>query len=414
MDANGNPLAVGTPSQPAQAAITKILKMPIGTTDPELKFTYTFTPLEVDEEAYVASPANMPPIGPIYIDFGDADGFDEEYLNAAGDTKNLVKESSNIVAGINWPHAGIYAYNVKEEKIVTPALDADTQEVTYSKAEYSVTVYVDNYDNNGVDSLYVKYIEARIVVNDNFNEGESPDKKVDPTPGGDPTYDFKHSHMVFTNIYVKTKIGDLENPALKISKTVAGDSPSYSKYFEFKATLTLPSVIVPDPNEPSKVYYAYVVENGAALTTIGTEITATTNVDKSGANDAIMFPTGASVTFNLKHGQYLAFIEAEVGTKFAVTETGTTHYTPSYVLTCYGSNSVSLTAPQAGDPLSIPDPSYLADINNVAAYTNTRKIETPTGISVDNLPYIVLVALAGIALVGYIVIKSRKNKEYDM
>ena len=46
---------------------------------------------------------------------------------------------------------------------------------------------------------------------------------------------------------------------------------------------------------------------------------------------------------------------------------------------------------------------------NVVTFTNTASSSPPTGIAMDDLPYIVLVGMALVSLASFVVIKSRRN-----
>jgi len=52
-------------------------------------------------------------------------------------------------------------------------------------------------------------------------------------------------------------------------------------------------------------------------------------------------------------------------------------------------------------------------LTNMAEFTNTYDMVAPTGISVNDLPYVVLIGIAVAALVGFIIFKSRKREEND-
>jgi hypothetical protein len=120
----------------------------------------------------------------------------------------------------------------------------------------------------------------------------------------------------------------------------------------------------------------------------------------------------------LKHGQRLAFLDLPVGASFTATEAATTDYTPSYSLTAYnetaegvidenitGTKGVSLTAPSLAFGTA-----YVAEENTSKAdFLNTFKDILPTGIAVEDLPYIVLIAVMLTAIAGYIVLKVRKS-----
>jgi len=395
-------LSEGTEANPAEAAVTKILKMPVGTITPAIAFKFEFDELEVDGTPYVSSPANMPPILDKAIDFSS--GFTTEDAGAATGIKIVRKESANIVAGVTWPHAGVYVYKVTETQSITPAVGAG-ETVTYSKAEYEISVYVENKTGGG---YYVQYIEARRTKTD-AGTAEPGKPKVDPTPGGDDENYF-YSQMIFINEYAKTNGGtDPEIPAhtvLSISKTVTGlGSNQTTKYFPFEVTVTKPAVGVAGP----KTYKAYVVDASGIVSPIGTEITAAANVKTDGSGKQyIEVTSGTKVDVSLRHGQRLAFMDLEVGASFTVTEKGDPDYKPSYSLVLNGGAPVTQNPGTVNTPLTIPS-SYIGEAANSAAYTNTRNTTTPTGINVDTLPYFALIGVVLASFAGFAVFKARKR-----
>ncbi|MCL2300991.1 MAG: hypothetical protein FWC27_12685 [Firmicutes bacterium] len=396
-------LSEGTEASPAQAAITKVLKMPVGTDTPAITFKFEFEALTADGKPYESSPANMPAIAD--KDIGFPSGSIAETNPPAG-VKIVRKESADIAAGVTWPHAGTYVYKVTETQSVTPAVGTG-ETVTYSKAEYEISVYVEN----GTNGLYVAYIEAHRTKTD-AGGAEQGQPKVDPTPGGD-NKNYFCSQMIFTNEYAKTNGGtDPKDPAdtvLSISKTVAGlGGNQTTKYFPFEVKVTKPAAGVAG----TPAYTAYVAEGTNIVSPIGTEITAAANVKTDGSGKQyIEFTSGKPLNVNLRHGQRLVFMDLEVGASFTVTEAGDPDYKASYSAVLNGA-AAQANSSDAGTALAYPKPgdtAYIGENTNSADYTNTRNMTIPTGISVDSLPYVVLIGVALAAIAGFAVFKARKH-----
>jgi hypothetical protein len=88
-----------------------------------------------------------------------------------------------------------------------------------------------------------------------------------------------------------------------------------------------------------------------------------------------------------------------------VKETNSPLYTPSITYLAYDmSKEETKPGPDIG-PLGIGE----GKNSNYAKYTNTRATVTPTGVNVDDLPYVALIALVLVALGGYIVFAARKR-----
>lgn len=140
---------------------------------------------------------------------------------------------------------------------------------------------------------------------------------------------------------------------LKVSKTVAGNLGDKNKYFEFKVTLT---------GENGKTYGAsYAVTGGS----------------KDDNPKSIVI--GQETTFMLKHGDTLSIANLPYNVTYTVTETADADYETT----------------KAGDTGTINAAEH------TAAFTNTKEGSIDTGVTTENLPYVLLigfVVLAGAAL----------------
>jgi len=189
---------------------------------------------------------------------------------------------------------------------------------------------------------------------------------------------------------------------LSISKTVAGDYGNRTRYFPFSVTLNKAQLVTGTP-----VYKAYVME-GTAIVTSTDNSSAVQPADTYGPY--INVTAGTPLTINLKHGQKLAFIGMPVGTTYTVTEAAAIDYTPSASVVVNGAapaatNGTENTALTIGSPTAI----ILGANANSAAFTNTYKTVTPTGIALDSLPFIMIIVLAVGAFAAFIVVKSRRR-----
>ena len=383
--------AEGTETDPAQAAITKIIRMPIGTDIPAATFTFEFEAIEVDGVPAddPQNPTNMPGITNKSVTFtgsepavtGTPAGVDAYYL-----------ETGNIVAGITFPSAGIYKYHVTETANTYTVGTAPplVETMAYSLAEYDIEVWVNN--NAAGTATFVQYIVAIRTILDDGTPPAGGGEKVDPTPGTDPRATEEYSQMIFNNIYTKRVGGvDPEDPddaVLTISKEVGGDFADMLKGFGFNVTVTKPAIGVDDP----ATYTGYKLNASGVVT-----------------GSPIVFSSGVAQTVTLAHGEKLVFLNLHVGSSFQATETVEPLYTPSYKL-----NTVSGPAYTSGAAYGMAASSYLREAGDIIEFTNTFSATGPMGILVDNLPYIAMIALAILCLVVYIAVKSRKNARYKV
>jgi len=369
---------------PTTAAITKVLQVPEGTAVPTATFTFDVTLVSVDGET-----ATEPAIGPIDITI---DGNATPAGTQDGVTTYFA-ESGDILSGITFPHAGIYVYTVTEKSATNPTIDGDAyQSLTYSDASYTMTVYVVNDE----DALEVN---AAFVT----SEGD----KIDATPGtGD---DHPYSEMAFTNTYVHTNgPEDSENPnpatesTLTISKNVAGNLASKEQQYNFSVTLSASKLATDVP----EYYRAYLVDatgvidpsNNCAASLLGQDT----------GNDQYTFikvSTSDATEFTLKHGQKLVFVDTPTGTSYEVSEITPTGYEPSLVVTTDAIVTGSIDV-KAGETLASGQ-QLVGESTNTAAFTNTRNLMTPTGISASAAPFVGFVGLVIIGLAAYVLVKSR-------
>ena len=388
----------GTEASPAQAAAAKLLKMPAGTTTPAATFTFNFTKISLDGNEDAEHLAGMPDIPSKNISFSATDAG-----TTSGGVKSVAKETSSLFASVVWPHAGVYIYSLTEHPDTYTITDSFKEQMSYSQANYELAVYV----KDGTSGLYVSAIAASIEAEDAANQGSDLGDKVDPTPGGSPLVEGDYSKMIFTNDYTKTNGGtNPDDTVLTVSKEVTGDFANRSKYFQFNITVNNPATITGNAG----TYRAYVLDEN------DNNVTTTDNANSNALEEDIThgvyieFASGAEQIVHLKHGQRLSFTDLPVGAGFAVKEAATVGYTPSYILTVNGDTGNKVDGTDNTDLYF--NTQYIGEGANTAAFTNTSASITPTGISMDTLPYIVLIGVVMLGVVVFVLAKCRRNKQY--
>lgn len=380
---------------PVQATITKNFRMPFDTTTPDATFQFQAQPVSVDGRTGEADLATMPGLNPaaLTVSFTAAD---KDLTNPTGGILNVQKETGDLFDNVTFPHAGIFVYELTETHNTNPAIDGDAHDMLYySQANYILTVYVANKaDGSGT---YVYAVGARVITDD---LGEPAEGKVDPTPGGDGE-DFFFSRMVFANDYVKTEGPvDPETPdpvnesTLDVSKAVAGDFADTTQYFDFTMTLAVPELVRDVP----AYYKAYVVEDGVVIDPANNAVAGLLGADGT----YIQISTSGPTAFALKHGQKLVFVDTPVGTVYTATEMAATHYTTTVTVVTGGGTGITLDGLATGEQL-------IGETANSAGFINTRDSVTPTGLNLNNLPFIGLILLAAGALVTFVAVKVRKR-----
>ena len=279
-----------------------------------------------------------------------------------------------------YQEAGKYEYTVKESDTVTPAVtNGDHEKMIMSQAEYTMDVYVTD-GKNGPEI-------SNIVVNKTKNDaGQTATGKVDISNTDDN--DFK-----FTNTYVQ-EAGtgtDPTNPdpiynqfgSLNVSKKIVnanGTATTPDDEFAFTATFAFPK--------------------GTDANTLG------------GIKDAngkpVTLAEGGTYTFNLKANGNMKFTGVPVGTTITVKESAAKNYKGSAEITINGTKLTSVAETSYNTELTAVRSQKLGQKQNTVDVTNTYNDVPVTGIIMNTLPYVLMIALCGVALIAFVGFKRRR------
>lgn len=353
-------LAAGTGDGITQAAITKNLQMDAAVKTPDATFTFTVEKVSLDGAETEVEKAKMPAIANQTVRFSSAD----TGTTAAGNRlKEVKKQTENIIPSANaFPHAGVYEYKVTEAE--SGYTEAEGTTMTYSQAVFTMEIYVKNGDSGlEIGGVYVNYVKG--------DDGADKDEKVDPTPGTDPNV----SAWQFVNQFKKTS-------TLTISKTVAGAMGDKTKQFDFTLERGEKSALEADDASYNGTITRADGSSAATETTV--TLTGTTAADFTLADNeslTITLPVGTTCTVGEDEDTATGYDTTATVTSNGEEKTGEINTASISVLTGEGVNSV--------------------------AYTNTKNGTVPTGIIVDNLPFIILILAALCGFAGYIALKRR-------
>ena len=281
-----------------------------------------------------------------------------------------------------YSEAGEYEYTVKESQTADPAVaNGDHEKLIMSGAEYTMDVYVTENEKTG--ALEISNI---IVKRTKDDEGKNANGVKVTDIGNDDNNGFN-----FTNTYVQeagtgtdpvnpgpdyTTYGSLD--VSKIIKTDAADTADTNKEFEFTADFTFP--------------------NGTDVTTLGAKATI---------GDSTTSITGTSHTFKLKHGQNVKFTGLPVGTKISVTESATPNYKGSAEVVINNGPKEAVAETKYNEALTVSNKT-LGQNKNTVDVTNTYNYVPATGIIMNTLPYVLMIALCGAALMAFVAFKRRR------
>lgn len=294
---------------------------------------------------------------------------------SASETGSTTKTAK--VSFPTWPDAGKYEYTVTESQTADPAItDGEHQKMIMSQAEYTMDVYV----TNGDKGLEI----SNIIVNKKKDDkGTAATGKVDIS-------NTDKNGFNFTNTYVQ-EAGtgtDPTNPdptydkdgSLNVTKTINanGGTVDADKDFDFTATFNFPK--------------------GTDATTLG------------GVKDAnghvVTINENGTCTFTLKANKNMKFTGVPVGTKINVTESATPNYKGSVVSVFNGQSQAKVEASKYNMALTVTN--TLGQKQNKVDVTNTYDYVPTTGIIMNTLPYVLMIALCGAALMAFVAFKRRR------
>ena len=279
--------------------------------------------------------------------------------------------------------AGKYEYTVTESATTDPVVtNNDYVKLIMSQAEYKMDVYV--VEKSG--ALEIDKILVNKVKDDNGNP--------DSTTGKVDIGNNKDNGFNFTNTYVQEAgTGETPNPTKP--------DPDYTKYGSLNVSKTIDAQDgTPSTTDTFSFTAKFAFPKGTDVNTLGA---------KAGEN-TLTLGTDGTYTFKLKHNESLKFTGLPVGTKITVTETGAANYKGSAKVFINGAEQTAVTAGKYHEDLTAVDGDNdkLGQNKNTVDVTNTYNHVPTTGIIMNTLPYVLMIALCGAALFGFVAFKRRR------
>lgn len=296
------------------------------------------------------------------------------------ETGTTKKVSSSEIKFAPFTEEGKYEYTVKEKESNPVINDSANEKLIMSKAEYKMDVYV---VENPVGTFKVDQIVVNKTKNDKgADEGGKVDISGDQTKN---TFNFVNTYVQEAGTGTDPTNPDpyyKKNGALKVSKTIdaQGETPSTTDSFSFTAKFIFPE---------------------------GTDATTLGGVKGNGKDVTL---TEGAYTFTLKHEENMKFTGLPVGTKITVTEAGAANYKGSASVVLNGGDAKIVAAGKYHEDLTAVDGNKdkLGQNKNTVDVTNTYNHVPTTGIIMNTLPYVLMIALCGAALFGFVAFKRRR------
>ena len=302
-------------------------------------------------------------------------------ISFTADQTGTTSKRSQITFPI-YSEAGKYEYTVKETQTADPIVaNSDHEKMIMSQAEYTMDVYV----TDGATGTEISNIVVNKVKDD---AGQTETGKVNI--GNTDTNTF-----IFTNTYVQeagtgTKPTDHdptynENGSLKVSKAVVnanGTTTTPDDEFTFTATFAFPA--------------------GTNASTLG-------GIKANGGD--VTLAEGGTYTFHLKANKNMKFTGVPVGTTITVKESAAKNYKGSAEITINGTKLTSVAATSYNTEFTVvnsQNSQKLGQKQNTVDVTNTYNDVPVTGIIMNTLPYVLMIALCGVALIAFVGFKRRR------
>lgn len=275
-----------------------------------------------------------------------------------------------------WTDAGKYEYTVTETGATPAITDTKHQTMFMSKAEYTMDVYVSN-SGSGFEI-------SNIIVNKKKDDkGTAATGKVDIS-------NTDKNGFKFTNTYVQeagTGIDPTDpdptyanDGSLNVTKAIEanGGTVDTSKMFDFTATFNFPT--------------------GTDANTLGGV--------KDADGNTIAINEAGTYTFKLQANKNMKFTGVPVGTKISVVESATPNYKGSAESVFNGVPQTKVAASKYDEAITVKN--TLGQKQNKVDVTNTYNYVPTTGIIMNTLPYVLMIALCGAALMAFVAFKRRR------
>lgn len=349
-----------------EAYISKTYNTEVGKAE-----TFSFTATQItdgDDVIHTAHAVTIPTIS-----FGTTD---------LGTTTKTAK--INLV-GTDFPEAGRYSYTVKENETADPSVTETAYEkLIMSKAEYRMDVYVVEKTGGTLEI-------DKIIVNKTKG-----DKDGETTGKVDIGSDAKKNGFNFVNTYVQEAGTGTPDP----DKPVTPD-PDYKKYGALNVFKKVIQNVTDDqkslPTEKFDFTAKFEFPAGTDANTLG-------GVEDKDGNGVTLDATG-QCTFQLGNGENMKFTGLPVGTTITVTEAAKANYKGSTVVTLNGVET-SKAATKYNEAITASG--KLGQKKNIVDVTNKFNNVPTTGIIMNTLPYVLMVALCAVALFGFVAFKRKK------
>lgn len=278
-----------------------------------------------------------------------------------------------------YPEAGKYEYTVTETQTADPIVaNSEHEKMIMSQAEYTMDVYV----TDGATGTEISNIVVNKVKDD---AGQTATGKVDI--GNTDTNRFN-----FTNTYVQ-EAGTGTDPT--------NPDPTYNKFGSLNVSKKIVNAngTATTPDDEFAFTATFAFPKGTDANTLG-------GIKANGGD--VTLAEGGTYTFHLKANKNMKFTGVPVGTTITVKESAAKNYKGSAEITINGTKLTSVAETSYNTELTAVRSQKLGQKQNTVDVTNTYNDVPVTGIIMNTLPYVLMIALCGVALIAFVGFKRRR------
>lgn len=375
VQASGRPPVRQNPIQTVELKIKKVLNLPsadVKTPEVEFKFKFEQHSFNAKED----QKAKCPAIGDQSVKYAAKETEAADDKDAKKNGVQLIQTTGDALKGVSFTEAGQYTYKVTEEEKTLTGL-------VCSKAEYLVSIFVKTKADN---KFTVDNIQIKKTKDDNGQAVNEQKTQYDGSKDESNKFEFNNNYdpKAGNDNPTGTDITTEDKKGFVLQKKVAGEAGKVNANEPFTFNFT---VSKPAGSNAADTAFDYKIVNAKGVAG-----------DKQTAN------YGTAFDVVLHHGDRVVFANVLLGSTVKAKETKDAGYTHSLESSKMNNvavtnvNDIEETGKNIGDKG-----------DNSIIFVNTQ--QTPTGILLNSLPFIVLalVALAGIVFF----VKNRKHDDLE-
>ena len=375
VQASGRPPVRQNTIQTVELKIKKVLNLPsadVKTPEVEFKFKFEQHSFNAKED----QKAKCPAIGDQSVKYAAKETEDADDKDAKKNGVQLIQTTGDALKGVSFTEAGQYTYKVTEEEKTLTGL-------VCSKAEYLVSIFVKTKADN---KFTVDNIQIKKTKDDNGQAVNEQKTQYDGSKDESNEFEFINNYdpKAGNDNPTGTDITTEDKKGFVLQKKVAGEAGKVNANEPFTFNFT---VSKPAGSNAADTAFDYKIVNAKGVAG-----------DKQTAN------YGTAFDVVLHHGDRVVFANVLLGSTVKAKETKDAGYTHSLESSKMNNvavtnvNDIEETGKNIGDKG-----------DNSIIFVNTQ--QTPTGILLNSLPFIVLalVALAGIVFF----VKNRKHDDLE-